>query len=264
MQLSGMGSKASGEGIMATALNVTKQEGPLALYKGLSASLLRQATYTTSRFGFYLKLKDIFETNSGPMPWYQKLPASMLAGAGGALVGSPADVVLVRMQADGKAPPELRVNYKNAFDGLAKLAKTEGIMSWWKGCGPNVYRAALMSAGQLASYDQAKQLLLTTPYFKDNTFTHFTASLLAAFVATVLCNPLDVIKTRIMNQKKGEHGMVVYKGSFDCAAQILKTEGPMGFYKGFVPFFARLGPQTILTFIFFEQYAKLFKIVFKN
>src|SRR5690242_5294756 len=55
-----------------------------------------------------------------------------MKGSGGAIVGSPADVVLVRMQADGKAPPELRNNYKNAFDGLYKIAKNEGILNWFR------------------------------------------------------------------------------------------------------------------------------------
>jgi len=263
MQLSGMNTKAStGEGIFTTGLKVTRNEGLFALYKGLSASLLRQATYTTARFGFYLKLKDIFEKkSSGPMPWYSKLMVSMIAGSGGAIVGSPADVVLVRMQADGKKPLNQRANYKNVFDGLYRIAKEEGIGSWWRGCLPNVYRAALMSAGQLASYDQAKQFLLLTPYFKDNTVTHFTASLIAAFVATVLTNPLDVIKTRIMDRKKGDLG-IAYKGSLDAFMQISKTEGLRGLYKGFIPFFARLGPQTILTFIFFEKYEALFRVIF--
>ena len=33
-----------------------------------------------------------------------KIAASMLAGAGGALCGNPADVIMVRMQADGTPP----------------------------------------------------------------------------------------------------------------------------------------------------------------
>jgi len=237
MQLSGMNTKESTqEGIIRTGIRVTKTEGLLALYKGLSASLLRQATYTTARFGLYLKIKEVLE-KTGPMPWYSKLAASMLAGSGGAIVGSPADVVLVRMQADGKAPPHLRNNYKNAFDGLFRIAKNEGILSWWRGSGPNVYRAALMSAGQLASYDQSKQVLLQTGYFKDNIITHFTASLIASFVATVLTNPLDVVKTRLMNQKQGAVGEFAYSSMTDCFTKILKNEGPMGLYKGFLPFF---------------------------
>ena len=38
----------------------------------------------------------------------------------------------------------------------------------------------------------------------------------------------------------------------DCVWQTAKV-GPLGFYKGFVPAFVRLAPQTILTFMFFEQ-----------
>jgi len=29
--------------------------------------------------------------------------------------------------------------------------------------------------------------------------------------------------------------------------------GPLGFYKGYIPAFIRLAPQTILTFVFLEQ-----------
>lgn len=35
-------------------------------------------------------------------------------------------------------------------------------------------RAMLMTTGQVASYDQAKQMLLETPLFKDDIITHFT------------------------------------------------------------------------------------------
>ena len=42
--------------------------GFLALYKGLSASLLRQGTYSTIRFGVYEQLKEIFSTPGEPIP----------------------------------------------------------------------------------------------------------------------------------------------------------------------------------------------------
>jgi len=35
-------------------------------------------------------------------------------------------------------------------------------------------------------------------------------------------------------------------------------EGPTGFYKGFVPNFLRLGPQTIMTFIFYEKFTTIY------
>ncbi|CAG2068316.1 unnamed protein product, partial [Timema podura] len=37
--------------LLRLTVNIVKQQGVLALYNGLSASLLRQLTYSTTRFG---------------------------------------------------------------------------------------------------------------------------------------------------------------------------------------------------------------------
>jgi solute carrier family 25 carnitine/acylcarnitine transporter 20/29 len=38
--------------------------------------------------------------------------------------------------------------------------------------------------------------------------------------------PLDIIKVRLQTAQKG-----TYNGLVDCASQILKAEGPLGFYR---------------------------------
>lgn len=50
-----------------------------------------------------------------------------------------------------------------------------------------------------------------------------------------------------MNSKPGEFKNVTNVISFTT------KEGPVGFFKGFVPAFLRLGPQTVLIFVFYEQ-----------
>jgi len=104
-----------------------------------------------------------------------------------------------------------------------------------------------MTIGQIAFYDQTKIYLLATPYFQDNLVTHFTASLVAGTIATTLTQPLDVLKTRSMNAKPGE-----FNGLWDIVKHTAKL-GPLGFFKGYVPAFVRLGPHTIITFVFLEQ-----------
>ena len=49
-----------------------------------------------------------------------------------------------------------------------------------------------------------------------------------------------------------------YSGAFDCVRQIVKSEGVTALWKGFTPYFFRLGPHTILTFVFLEQLNKYF------
>lgn len=58
---------------------------------------------------------------------------------------------------------------------------------------------------------------------------------------------MDVLKTRAMNAKPGEVKSIV-----SLVANTAK-EGPLAFFKGYIPAFARLAPHTILTFVFLEQ-----------
>lgn len=75
----------------------------------------------------------------------------------------------------------------------------------------------------------------------------FNWLILKGAIATTLTQPLDVLKTRTMNAKPGE-----FKGMWDIILYTAKL-GPLGFFKGYVPAFVRLAPQTILTFVFLEQ-----------
>ena len=49
-----------------------------------------------------------------------------------------------------------------------------------------------------------------------------------------------------------------YSSAFDCVKKIVKNEGVTALWKGFTPYFFRLGPHTILTFVFLEQLNKYF------
>lgn len=103
------------------------------------------------------------ESNDGkPLPLYQKALCGLTAGAIGACVGSPADLALIRMQADNTLPLAQRRNYTNAFHALTRISADEGVLALWKGCGPTVVRAMALNMGMLASYDQSAE------YMRDN------------------------------------------------------------------------------------------------
>ena len=48
-------------------------------------------------------------------------------------------------------------------------------------------------------------------------------------------------------------GKPEYKGAIDVLLKTVKNEGPFALWKGFLPYYARLGPHTVLTFIVMEQ-----------
>jgi len=45
---------------------------------------------------------------------------------------------------------------------------------------------------------------------------------------------------------------LLYRGLVDCFIKMWKTEGIHGFFKGFMPNYTRLGPHTVLCFVFWD------------
>lgn len=216
-----------------TFMRILKTDGVLGLYSGLSASLLRQMTYSTARFGIYEEMKSRSGSKDQSLPMLIAMAAS--SGFIGGIAGNFADVINVRMQHDASLPPDQRRNYRHAVDGMIRMAREEGPMSWFRGWLPNSSRAAVMTASQLASYDIFKRALLEYTPLKDNLTTHFSASFLAGLVAATVTSPIDVIKTRVMSSPHN-HGMM------HAIGDIYRSEGIGWMFKGWVPSFLRLGP----------------------
>lgn len=75
---------------------------------------------------------------------------------------------------------------------------------------------------------------------------------------------MDVIKTRVMNSRAGEYQQggnvgerVVYRNALDCTVQTWQKEGMAAFFKGWLPNYVRLGPQTLLILVIYEKLRSL-------
>ena len=251
---------AARPGPITVGVRIVQSEGAAALFSGVSATVLRQTLYSTTRMGLYDALKHRWtDPNHGTMPLPRKIAAGLIAGGIGAAVGNPADVAMVRMQADGRLPPAQRRNYAGVSDAITRMARQEGIASLWRGSALTVNRAMIVTASQLASYDQFKETIVGKGWMGDGVGCHVTASFAAGFVAAVASNPVDVVKTRVMNMKVEAGLAPPYSGALDCAVKTVRTEGPLALYKGFVPTISRQGPFTVVLFVTLEQARKLLK-----
>jgi len=181
----------------------------LAFYNGLSASILRQATYSTTRFAVYEFGKAKISSGEKDLAFYKKILLAGGSGFLGSIIGNPADLVNVRMQNDVKLPMDQRRNYKHCFEALHRIYSTENVRGLFKGTLMSSSRGALVTVGHLAFYDEIKYQLISSTYFQDDLRTHFLSSIGAAVTATSITMPIDVLKTRLMNSKPGE-----YSGEF--------------------------------------------------
>lgn len=259
MQLSGVGGKQKEYKTSFHLIRaIIKNEGVLAMYSGLSAGILRQATYTTTRLGTYTFLFEKFTgKDKTPPNFVVKMLMGMFSGICGAFIGTPAEIALVRMTSDGKLPAAEKRNYKNVADALIRIGREEGMLKLWRGAVPTMGRAMVVNGAQLASYSQAKEILLETGYFRDNILCHFVSSMISGLITTIVSMPVDIAKTRIQNMKVTD-GKPEYTGTADVLKRVMKNEGFLALWKGFTPYYAKLGPHTVLTFIFLEQLNKAY------
>jgi solute carrier family 25 oxoglutarate transporter 11 len=249
IQLMGEGVKGGPRGsLIGTGSAIIRDEGFMALYSGYSAAVLRQAVYGTARLGLFRTFSDKLQVDAhSPLPFYQKAACGLASGALGALIGNPADLSLVRMQADGSLPVDRRRNYKGVFNALSRIVKEEGVTTLWRGSLPTVYRAMAMNCGMLATYDQSKEMLV--PFVGTGTGNNLLASVISGIVAAVVTLPFDMMKTRIQRMHAGPDGKMPYKGVFDCGSKIVKSEGPFALWKGLGTFCVRVAPHACITLL---------------
>ncbi|KAF5565863.1 hypothetical protein FNAPI_1411 [Fusarium napiforme] len=229
---------------------IISDEGVSGLYSGLTASVVRQLTYSGIRFGIYEELKS----KAGPSPSSQFLLATAwCSGFAGGLAGNFADVLNVRMQHDGSLPSHQRHNYRHVGDGMVRLVREEGIGAYMRGWLPNCTRAATQTAGQLASYDIIKKSILDYRNTEETPAVQATSAFLAAVIAVTVTNPLDVLKTRAMSSTStAGTGMVA------TAREAFRVEGPTWIFRGWVPSFLRVGPNMATQVLTKSTKAELF------
>mmetsp|Transcript_12350 Transcript_12350/g.40606 ORF Transcript_12350/g.40606 Transcript_12350/m.40606 type:complete len:291 (-) Transcript_12350:90-962(-) len=239
-------------GPFGVASEIIKKEGFGTLYTGLSAGLLRQATYTTARLGlFNIFMDELKKRNAGqPIPLIEKAGAGLAAGGLGAIFGSPADLSLIRMQADGTLPVAERRNYKGAGDALMSIVKEDGVMGLFRGAGPTAVRAMALNMGMLASNEQAKEILKSSGV--EGVPNTLGASAIAGFFASAFSLPFDYVKTQLQKQKPGPDGKLPFSGAMDCAMKTVAEGGPLKLWTGFPTYYVRIAPHAMFTLMILD------------
>ncbi|KAL0385816.1 UNVERIFIED_CONTAM: Mitochondrial uncoupling protein 3 [Sesamum radiatum] len=238
------------------ALEVIRTDGVSGMYKGLSPAIFRHMFYTPVRIVGYEHLRNsLLQSSDNSLPFYSKAVIGGISGAIAQVIASPADLIKVRMQADGRMVSQgIQPRYSGLFDALNKIVRAEGFLGLWKGVSANVQRAYLVNMGELACYDHAKRYIIEKQICNDNIYAHTLSSIVSSLSATALSCPADVVKTRMMNQAAGAENKVKYRNSYDCLMKTVRIEGLRALWKGFFPTWARLGPWQFVFWVSYEKF----------
>ena len=125
-------------GLLGMFVHVARTEGLMALQKGIVPSLLRETFYSSIRLSAYEPIRDLImteEERKGGAPFVKKFAAGATAGAIGAGLANPADLVKVRLQAaTGEA-------YSSTWAAFKQIYAEEGVAGLYRGTVPTVQRA---------------------------------------------------------------------------------------------------------------------------
>ena len=181
------GSPQKYRGFIRGLYTILSQEGIKGLYRGVTASLAREGSYSTIRIGLYEPIKNMLKSEGEKTePFLKKLLAGGLSGMTGAAIANPTDLIKVRMQAEHKAGQQSHGVISMAID----IFKKEGIKGLYRGVVPTTQRAIVLTAAQLSSYDHSKHLLKSAGLFVEGIPLHFAASMCAGVVCATASAPI--------------------------------------------------------------------------
>ncbi|XP_013996310.1 kidney mitochondrial carrier protein 1 isoform X2 [Salmo salar] len=235
-------------GMLHAIGRICREEGISALYSGLAPAMLRQASYGTIKIGTYQSFKRLLVDRPEDETLFTNVLCGVLSGVISSSIANPTDVLKIRMQAQGS------VIQGSMVGNFINIYQQEGTRGLWKGVSLTAQRAAIVVGVELPAYDLAKKHLILDCHMGDNIYTHFLSSFACGLAGALASNPIDVVRTRMMNQTCGA---VTYQGTLDCLLQTSRSEGFMALYKGFLPNWLRLGPWNIIFFVTYEQLKKM-------
>jgi len=175
-----------------------------------------------------------------------KILAGAITGAIGSVIANPFDLLKVRMQGGGAV---------SVTEEFSSIVRGGGLPGLWRGAGPTVQRATLLTASQVPSYDHAKHTLLDLGLVREGYVCHFACSMLAGVVAAAVTSPVDLAKSRIMSQPLDPETRrgALYTNTLDCWRKTAAAEGIGALFRGFNMQWMRLGPHTTISLMCFEQ-----------
>jgi dicarboxylate transporter 10 len=231
----------------STALDVAKglyeEGGAIALWKpGLTATVAREIVYSGCTKGMYPIVRDFIAGKGNEPTLPQRVASASATGFLGSIGANALDVVKIR-QFDQPG------RYAGGF--LGEIAREEGLVRGLliRGASASAPRGAAIAVGEVTTYDQVKSTLRR--HYPDGFALHVVVSLITGVVATTVAAPFDLLKSRVMASADPADGFVQVLG------RLLRNEGPLALFNGWLPTYCRLGPHAILTFPLYEAFRRL-------
>jgi len=238
-------------GIMDCAKKTVNKNGFMGLYRGAAPLIIGSSGKQAARWTGYQTVANQFKDDKGNI----SIPARMFAGACGGvseaiLAVTPIETLKTRVTDDMRRGTG---NYSGSLDACVKILKNDGPAGLYRGVVPTIAKQATNQAVRFPTQFYFLKFMVGDDKEKQkNPIYNGLAGAVAGAVSVLVTMPQDTVKTRM----QGEEAKKLYKGTMDCAMQIMKNEGPAFFYAGTWPRMIRVSLDVGITFCIFPLLSK--------
>merc|ERR1711959_265290 len=214
---------------------IHQEQGLGAFWRGNGTNIIRYFPTQAFNLAFKDTIKAMFPRYNNKTDFMKffgtQLASGGMAGAASLTIVYPLDYARTRLASDVGSG-------KKQFNGLLDcLKKTAGgpggFLSLYNGYGPSVAGIIAYRGAQFGLNDT---IMSFNPYAKEFGFvavvSKFVVAQIAVTASGLVAYPFDTVRRRLQMESDRPIADRMYKGTIDCGAKILKTEGMGGMYKG--------------------------------
>merc|ERR1712005_21567 len=211
-------------GIGNCFVRIKAEQGVGAFWRGNGTNIIRYFPTQAFNLAFKDTIKAAFPKFNNKTDFWKffavQLASGGFAGAASLSIVYPLDYARPRLASDVGTGKK---QFEGLFDCLKKTAAgPQGPIGLYNGFGPSVAGIVAYRGAQFGLNDT---IMSFNPYAKDFGF-------IAVVSKFIVAHPFDTVRRRLQMESERPMADRMYKGTMDCGAKILKTEGFGGMYKG--------------------------------
>jgi solute carrier family 25 citrate transporter 1 len=238
-------------GILDCGKKTVAKNGFAGLYRGALPLVIGSSGKQAARWSGFTYVSNQLKDEKGNISMINRSFAGACGGFTEALLAvTPIETLKTRVTDDMRRGTG---NYTGSLDALVKIVKSEGPGGLYRGLAPTVGKQSVNQAVRFpVQFWALTQMIGDDKSQQKNPLYNGAAGALAGAVSVLVTMPQDVVKSRM----QGEEAKKLYKGTLDCAKQILKNDGAMMFYAGTWPRMIRVSLDVAITFAVFPLLSK--------